>query len=182
MLIGLTGTNSSGKSEAANYLREKGFLYFSLSDIVRREVQNMGMPLTRENMIEVGRSLRLRHGPGYLAEQISRELKEPSVVDSIRCPEEVEVLRKKTGFILIGIDAPIELRFRRSRERGRLGDGETLGEFRRLEQEENTEKGQQLQKTLRMSDIIIINDKSIDHLHRQIDLILRHGESFVVKR
>ena len=37
-LIGLTGTNGSGKGEAAAYFKKKEFSYFSLSDLIREEL------------------------------------------------------------------------------------------------------------------------------------------------
>ena len=35
MVIGLTGTNGAGKTSGADYLRELGFQYLSLSDEIR---------------------------------------------------------------------------------------------------------------------------------------------------
>ncbi|HLC65328.1 MAG TPA: AAA family ATPase [Candidatus Nanoarchaeia archaeon] len=175
MLIGITGTNCSGKGEVAEYLKKKGFAYFSLADIVRREARKRGVSAARENLIQIGQDLREKHGNGFLAEQVSRDIRSPAVIDSIRCPEEVDVLRKNRDFILLGIDAPIELRFERSRKRGRIGDGATLGEFKSLEEEENRGKGQQLQKTLKMSDFLLVNDKPIEHLRKQIDAVLKYA-------
>ena len=35
MIVGLTGPNAAGKGVVADFLRERGYAYFSLSDIVR---------------------------------------------------------------------------------------------------------------------------------------------------
>jgi dephospho-CoA kinase len=89
------------------------------------------------------------------------------VVDSIRGPAEVAVLRTLPAFVLIGVDAPRPIRFERSRLRGRLGDGATLAEFERQEEQENAraETGQQLRRTLALADRVLINDGTIADLH-----------------
>lgn len=110
--------------------------------------------------------LRKDGGPGVLARRILPRLRGRDVVDSIRHPAEVEVLRTLPRFILLGLDAPLPLRFQRSISRGRLGDGATLEEFIRKEARENSDSdaGQQLARTLRLADICIINDGTIADL------------------
>ncbi|MFC1768578.1 AAA family ATPase [Nanoarchaeota archaeon] len=172
MIIGITGPNGSGKGEVANYLKSKGFIYFSLSDVVRQETQKSNLSLTRENLIKTGREIRKERGDGFFAKQIISELKDNSVVDSIRNPSEVEVLKQMGNFVLLGVNAPVGVRFKRSKKRGRVGDGSTVEEFVKLEEEENRGIGQDPIETLKMSNFLIINDKTVDHLHIQIDKIL----------
>jgi len=68
--------------------------------------------------------------------------------------------------VLIGVDAPLPLRFERSRARSRLGDGATLQEFERQEEQENAraETGQQLRRTLALADRVLVNDGTIADL------------------
>ena len=175
MVIGLTGPNASGKGEAARYIESKGFLYHSLSDILRDESKKLGIDTLRENLIKLGNDLRLKHGPSFLALRAIERLKkrEFHIVDSIRNPAEAEALRAHGGddFILMGIDAPMEMRFKRGLIRRRLGDAKTLEDFIKKEGEENKNnpENQQLKKCLKMADVIIINDSTIEDLHRKID-------------
>jgi len=37
VVIGLVGRNASGKGQVAEYLKSKGFIYYSLSDVIRNE-------------------------------------------------------------------------------------------------------------------------------------------------
>ena len=74
MIIGLTGKNASGKGVAAEYLRERSFYYFSLSDVIREEIEKRGRKVTRALLIEVGNELRTRFGPSVLAERILSRL------------------------------------------------------------------------------------------------------------
>ena len=90
MIIGLTGPNASGKGEAANYLKSKGFIYHSLSDILREEARNRKIELVRENLINLGNELRRKNGPSFLAQCVIKRLTktENHIVDSIRNPAE----------------------------------------------------------------------------------------------
>src|SRR3989344_1701176 len=101
MIIGLTGKNAAGKGTVASYLQTKGFIYFSLSDILRDEAKERNIEATRENLISLGNELRKKFGSKYLAsktnEKILREKKDGNddfVIDSIRNPSEIDELRK----------------------------------------------------------------------------------------
>lgn len=183
MMIGLTGKNASGKGEVANYLKTKGFAYYSLSDVIREEAIKKGLDHSRETLIKLGNELRKKYGASYLAQQINKKIKQQLknkknlnfVVDSIRSPFEAKELMKNKGFVLVGIDAPIELRFKRLRERNRLGDAKTLEDFKKQEQRENlkTDSNQQLDATFGMANKVIVNDGKLEELHKKIDDLLR---------
>ena len=173
MVVGLTGPNASGKGEAANYLRSKGYIYHSLSDILREECRNSGIDPSRENLIKLGNKLRRKEGPSILARRVTEDLREAgnNIVDSIRNPAEVSELRRIKDFVLIGLDAPVEIRFKRSMRRKRPGDAHTLREFIKGEEKENKEdvENQQLKKCLELADVVIINDSTLTELHKKID-------------
>ena len=78
---------------------------------------------------------------------------------------------KNKDFTLVGIDAPIELRFKRLLERNRVGDTKTLDAFKEQEQRENLNNAanQQLDETFKLSNKIIINDISLEELHKKVD-------------
>lgn len=184
MIIGLTGRNASGKGEAANYLKSKGFVYFSLSDVIRDEATKRGLQHSRDNLIKIGNELREKFAPNYLAHQINIKIKEilknnskqNFAIDSIRSPFEAKELMKNNDFTLVGIDAPIETRFKRLLGRNRLGDAKTLEDFRKQEQRENlkSDTNQQLDATFEMSKNIILNNGSLEELHTKIDDLINH--------
>ncbi len=174
MVIGLTGPNAAGKGEVARWLVSRGFLYHSLSDVLREELERLDKPATRENMIALGNEMRAAEGPGALVARIGTRLSGSDVVDSIRNPSEVLSLRKLPGFILVGVAAPVELRFARSQARGRPGDGATLEEFVARESRENSSDPhhQQLARTFAMVDHTIANDGSLEQLQRRASELL----------
>jgi dephospho-CoA kinase len=176
--IGLTGPNASGKGEVARFLTEKGFAPHSLSDIVREEATVRHLDHSRDNLIQTGTALRREFGDGVLAERILSRLSQLSVVDSIRNPGEIRALRKLPGFHLLGIDAPMTLRFERSRLRGRDGDGGTIEEFRRKEEKERADSGpgQQLDVCMGMADLVVLNDADLEDLRKRVlDALSRLG-------
>jgi dephospho-CoA kinase len=172
--VGLTGPNASGKGEVSLILGEAGFSRHSLSDVVREEATRQGLDHSRESLIRTGTWLREKFGPGILAERILPILGDRSVVDSIRNPGEIQVLRRLPGFRLIGVDAPIELRFERSRLRARAGDGETLEDFQKKESLELAGEGpgQQLRVCLSMADEVILNDGTLQELRHRVRQVL----------
>jgi|TARA_Y100000310_G_scaffold136711_1_gene135561 dephospho-CoA kinase len=181
MIIGLTGKNASGKGEFANYLKTKGFVYFSLSDVVREEATKLGLEHSRDNLIKLGNELRQNHGSNYLAQKINNKIKEQLknnnknfAIDSIRSPYEAKELMKNENFTLVGIEAPIKLRFERLRRRNRIGDAKTLEEFKRQEERENLNNAanQQLDETFKLAEKIIVNDRTFEELHKKIDSLL----------
>ncbi len=172
--IGLAGPNAAGKGEVARYLQENGYAYHSLSDVVREEALRRGLTTGRGDLVQTGNDLRRREGPGALVIRLAPRLVPPAVVDSIRNPGEVEALRRLPGFFLLAVDAPSEIRFRRTRERGRQGDATTLEEFRRSEQRENSARGDELRiaATLRLADGVVMNDATLATLRQRVDGVL----------
>jgi dephospho-CoA kinase len=154
----------------AKFLLRFGYSVHSLSDVVREAAARQGIEGTRDNLISIGVRLREEGGPGALARVVLPRLTSCSVVDSIRNPGEVEVLRTLLSFLLLGVDAPQRLRFERSLKRGRVGDGATLAEFDAKERRENstTEAGQQLLATFELADIEVNNNGTLEALHSKV--------------
>ena len=172
MILGLTGKNASGKGEVAEFLKSKDYEYFSLSDVLREEATKRKIEHTRDNLINLGNKLREKHGASFLAKKTLEKLKsDNSVIDSIRNPEEINELRKNKNFILLAIEAPIELRFERIKLRNRLGDPTTIEKLKEQEQRENikTRSNQQLDVCIEMADHLIINDGTFEELHNKIN-------------
>ena len=75
MIIGLTGSFCGGKDSVADYLGEKGFIHFSLSDMLREELRKRKKKVTRENLQKIGKELREKHGDSVLAERALKKVK-----------------------------------------------------------------------------------------------------------
>ncbi len=178
MRIGVAGLNGAGKTEVVRFFERRSFYTVSLSDVIREELTRQGLDHTRENMIRCGRELRARSGPGILAELAIAGL--PSdrhhVIDSIRHPAEVELLRGAGSFTLLWVEADARTRFERSRRRGRAGDGDTFERFQELEARElqsEDSAGQQLLAVAELANETLRNDGSLDELEQQLEALVR---------
>lgn len=173
MLVGLTGRNASGKTTVVNWFSSKGVRAISCSDSIRNWLSEQGIPESRDSLIEGGRELRRRGGAGILAEMLLSTLDgEDAVIDSIRTPGEVEVLRRREDFILIEIRAGVDSRWSRSQSRGRTGDADKKETFLAQEKSEEIaqdDAGQALIATAKMADLVIVNDGDLDDLRFDLD-------------
>ncbi len=170
-LIGLTGTNGSGKGEVAVFFQQRDYAYVSLSDLIRDELKKEEKPITRNNLIQKGNQMRERDGADVLARLALKNIKGNTVVDSIRNPHEVEYLRRHSDFILLAIDAPVEIRFERAKKRGREESASSLQEFISKEAEEMTSRqtGQQLKNCIQLADFKIQNDSTLENLYKKLE-------------
>ncbi|MBE3124263.1 MAG: hypothetical protein IMZ57_01225 [Acidobacteria bacterium] len=173
-LIGLTGTNGAGKGEAAAFFMVRGYAYFSLSDILREELQVRGETVSRDNLIRTGNELRERFGSDVLARRTMAKVGGPAVIDSIRNTHEVAYLRLQPGFVLLAIDAPVATRFARVAARGRDESAADLESFRKKEEQERTggATAQQLEACMAAADRLILNDGTIPDLHRKLEEVV----------
>jgi dephospho-CoA kinase len=172
--IGLTGTNASGKGEAAHFFITHGYDFISLSDLVREELKKNSLEITRKNLIAMGNKMREESGPDVLARKALKKISGKTVIDSIRNLKEIEYLRKNTEFLLLSIEAPLEIRFQRARKRGRPEPMGTLNAFMEMEKREMTgnKKGQQLRKCMESADFKITNQGSLKEFHRKLEIFI----------
>ena len=176
MIIGLTGTNASGKGTVAEYLRKRGFRYHSLSDELRSLLRRRKIKPTRNNLIVWGNYYRSKKGNGYLASKVVRKLSgRNAVIDSIRNPDEIAELKKLKGFHLISADAPFKVRYERAGKRMSRRDQKTDGEFVAAQKRELSGKGpeQQLRACMKKADFRISNGSDLDKLYKKIDSTIR---------
>ena len=110
MLIGLTGPMGSGKTTVLEVLKKLDYQYVTLSDMIREEADRRGIRQERENMMNIGQNLREEFGAGVLAERALQKAKKSGggnwVIDGIRNPAEVEILKKNPDFEQLTLDIP----------------------------------------------------------------------------
>lgn len=173
MIIGLTGRNASGKGEVAQYLKDRGFTFYSLSDVLREELKKKKKTVTRINLIWLGNKLRDEKGPSVLADKIMGRLQDDHhyVIDSFRNPEEVKAFRRTKDFVLVSVEASQKKRFERMLSRNREADARTFDEFVRHENKElhSAEPTKQnLIACAGLADHVVTNNGSIDSLHAKL--------------
>jgi dephospho-CoA kinase len=145
MIIGLSGTLSSGKDTLADHLQEKfGLMHISTGDIVREIAQVQRGSVERPVLYDVANELRHSYGGGVLVDraldryQNSIRTYAGVVITGIRSIAEAKAVKEKGGTIVF-IDAPIEVRYARMQSRQRDGEARiSLEAFIEREQKELT--------------------------------------------
>lgn len=180
MIIGLTGTMASGKDAVADILKKKGYVYFSLSDEVRLEAQARKIEMTRENLQNLGNEMRKAEGNSVLAQRVLMKISDPKknyVVNGIRNPAEVAELKNWPGFYLISVDAPQDLRFQRLMTRNRPSDPKIFYQFMKADNKDQglgeEESGQQVAACIKLADVSIFNDFSIERLTDKVAFLIQ---------
>lgn len=173
MIIGFTGKNGSGKTEAVRFLEECGYISYSLSDAIRFEIQKQNQKPTRENLIATGTRLRAEQGPSVLADVLfeKMDIDKNYAIDSIRNPAEVRSLKRRKDFYLFEIVADQKLRFERCQKRDRAGDAKDLENFVALEEKELKSEDpakQQLLATAELADVVVKNNGSLEDFQNLI--------------
>jgi dCMP deaminase len=125
----------------------------------------------------VGTELREKYGSGILAERILATLDNSHnyVIDSIRNPHEVDVLKSRSDFTLLVLEADKKIRFERSCMRARENAAQTFEQFMAeevRELESGNPAGQQLIATQLKADLSVSNDGTLEELHRKLDELL----------
>jgi len=184
MIIGVVGQIASGKGILVKYLTEKlGFTAFSLSSIVHTELEKRGsVKFTRQTLQDVGDKLRREYGDDVLAqriiEAINEQKKDRIVIEGIRNPGEIEFLKKNSNFILIGVKANRELRFKRVLSRGKEWDPKNYQDFLKVDRRDlgvgQQKSGQQVGKCLAYCDYVLTNNKDVGDFEKKVEKLFIH--------
>lgn len=180
MIIGLTGTFGAGKDEAARYFEGLGFEHFSTADILREEATKRGLAIDRDSLRELKNILKDEKGDDYLAKEAVLRIKsDKAIISAIRSIGEVDYLKSLKDFYLIFVDAPIETRYERIKDRKRAGEEElTLEKFKEKEDlEMSGQSSQRLDYSKENADYTVINNATKENLYTQLDEVLTkiHG-------
>jgi cytidylate kinase len=190
-IIGLSGTNGSGKDTVGHMLAERhGFLFISGSDILRDEARARGQEPTREVLRSISAEWRRESGSlgviidkaVELYKQVADQYPGGLVTASLRNPGEADRVHELGG-VVIWTDADAKVRYDRIQshavERNRAEeDNKTFEQFQAEEAAEMTTTGDSA--TLNMSavkdraDIFVTNDgNDIEAFKDEAELALK---------
>ena len=178
-LVGFVGMPGAGKTEAVQYLVQKGWPKIYLGGLMYAEMEKAGVEITAESQQVFREQLRAEHGKDFLAQLALREIErllqagqKNIVIDGIYSWSEFKTFKHiyHGELSIVAIVAPRHVRHRRLANRPERPFTEEEALHRDYTEIENIEKG----GPIAIADHYIVNDTSLDDLHKKIDDIL-HG-------
>lgn len=172
-IIGLCGQPASGKDTVADFFVAQGFTHISLGDTLREEMRKQNLPVDRAHMSVFAADAKKTRGMAYLAELAADKVSDNAIISGIRGTAEVEYFRRRFGadFVLLAVEAPLEIRYARARKRDRTGDNISFEEFRKIEDHERSAASgaQEVDKVIAMADLVVDNSGSIEALMAKLN-------------
>ena len=140
LILGLVGLKGSGKGTVASILADRhGGKAYRFSTVLRDILERLDLSQSREHLIHLSETLRREFGENILERALAKDIRlggaDIVILDGIRRVEELAALRSLGNFHLIAIQAPFEIRYQRSANRGENAgeNGMTEEAFRRTE-------------------------------------------------
>jgi cytidylate kinase len=139
-IIGLSGTNGSGKDTVGKVLADDhGYLFISATEFFREEARRRGLDSSRENLRMISAEWRREFGLGVLVDKAMAEYEtvksryKGMVMASLRNPGEADRIHKLGG-TMVWVDADPRIRYDRiqanAETRGRAAeDKKTFEQF-----------------------------------------------------
>jgi len=173
-IIGLIGEQASGKGAAANIIIKKyGGTRLTISNVLRRTLDNLYVDSTRSNLIKLAIILKKTFQNDILINAILREAEKIEsdliIVDGIRMPGDIEPFIKEYdgSFHLIYVTAEPDIRYERSRKRAEKV-GEATATYEEFLAKEQAETEKYIAKVGRKANFKIINNGSDKELEAAI--------------
>ena len=183
LIIGITGTLGAGKGTIVEYLKEEHhFAHYSVRAYLLEEIRKRDLPENRDSMVSIANELRKNNSPSFITDELFERAKQNNqnaVIESIRTPGEIDSLRLKSKFMLLAVDADPKIRFERIQKRQSETDYIDFHTFLENEKREMTTDDpnkQNLRKCIEMADFVIMNNGTVQDLHRKVADILAHFE------
>jgi dephospho-CoA kinase len=184
-IIAIVGMPGSGKTEAAEFITEKGFQFIRLGQLTLDEVKKRGLEPTEKNEKGIRESIRKEYGMDAYAKlnfpKIDSMLEKGSVViDGLYSWEEYIAFKEKyPGIKIIAIYASPYIRHARLEKRVLSAD-DTEMKKRRSDREESTSRDraeiENLNKggPIAMADYTVVNESTLEGLRNEIEKVLKN--------
>lgn len=179
IVIGLIGEKGSGKGTVSDYLIEKyGAVHYGTSKILRRTLEDLHIPVTRESLTKLALLLKEGYGSSIIIDSLIEDMEKNGsdiiIADGIRMDGDVEPFRKKYGenFFLVYVTADLKLRYERTKKR-KQNEGEGEATFEQFLAEEKIPTEAAIHKIGKMAQFKLNNDGTTEELKAQADEMIK---------
>lgn len=186
-IIGIAGTNGSGKDTVSEFLAGRGWLFVSAGgDLLIPELQKRGLPTERKQMADLSTKWRKEIGMGAIVIKAQKEYEKRNkhqkfgglVISSLRHPGEADKIHELGGKV-VWVDASPEVRYQRIYSRGQgAKDQKTYKQFLAEEQAEMEHSGDAA--TLSLSDVKAKADIFLENNGNNIEVFKDQVEKVLV--
>ncbi|MBP9771552.1 MAG: AAA family ATPase [Candidatus Pacebacteria bacterium] len=176
-IIGIAGTIGAGKGTVVDYLKERGFAHYSSSGLLKEILIEQGTPVDRDALAALARSLRVKDPngvPKLTYERTLRDNPEKMILEAIHTLGEADFIRS-VGGMMLGVDADVAIRYERISKRGSEKDNVSYEKFleqAKREDDGTEESGHNIRGVIQTADAVVMNNGTLEELHRAIDSAL----------
>lgn len=176
-IIGIVGAMGSGKSTVAEYfVSHHEASRYRFSDFLKEILDKLCIEANRTNLIDLFLVLAKRFGEDVLARPMRKLVDADThkliIVEGIRRPADISLLRELPHFYLVGIVSDEEKRYERITKRREKTDDstKTIEQFK-ADEERPTET--LIAQMIEKADFKINNNGSHDDLNQQINSLIK---------
>lgn len=178
-IIAVVGMSGAGKSVAVDYLTRRGTPKVHFGNMIYREMDKRGIPITPDSQREFREMIRATEGQDWVVRQAITEINDliaagqkRIVLDGLYSWTEYRALKHAfpgNELTVIAIVAPRTLRYDRVAHRPERPFNAQEIRARDYSEIEKLEKG----APIAMADYYVLNDRDIEHLESQLKSILQ---------
>ncbi len=177
LIIGLVGQVGCGKGTVTKHLKDNyNAVTFSFSASMRDILRRLHLAESRNHLITVSEVLRQGFGEDLFSRVIAMDAREAKgelvVIDGIRRPMDIATFAPLANFVLVAIDADIQIRFARIKARGQnSGETDLTWECFLIEEARSTEAS--IPAVMQTATYHLNNEGSPDALVEEIEKLMQ---------
>jgi len=178
-VVAFVGLAGSGKSSAVEYLTAKGIPKIYFGGVIYKAMEEAGIEITWESQKKFREDIREREGKDFVVKRVIKEAHDliaagqhKIVLDGLYSWSEYKILKHEFpgAMTVIAIVTPKHERKARMAKRPERPMSSEEVDERDWAEIENLEKG----GPIAIADYFVHNDKDLDWLHEQLNVVLRH--------
>ncbi len=177
IILGIIGKNSSGKTTATEYLKNKyNAVSFRFSDALKDVLIRLHLENSRANFQNISTILRQNFSEDILAKIIAEDVKNCSaeiiITEGVRRPADIIYLTQIPNFHLLAIKTDQKIRYQRTKNRTEKTDDQqkTWEEFLA---EDGQETEQKIDEIAQQAEFQVDNNDTLEKLYKQLDELIK---------